>query len=145
MPKPISNRERLTYTVSDFTDDMANIDLEWEKLRVSLPVKLKTKEQAMASVKAAAENAWVPMRQAAGYMLDNKEYATGLTYIEKSIALEETWQNVWTKAQLLAGSGKYKDALMAAEKAQTLGLKNPSEFGAADDVKKALTDWKAKS
>ena len=144
-PKAEPNRERLAYMISDFTDDMANIDLEWEKVRVSLPVKLKTKEQALANVKATVDGAWQPMFAAARYMLENKDYPTGLTYIEKSIAVEETWQNDWMKAQLLAGSGKYKDALMAAEKAQALGQKNADAFGGADDVKKALTEWKGKS
>ena len=144
-PKAIAHRERLAYIISDATDDSVNIDLEWEKMRVSLPVKLKTKEQAMANVKSAADGAWVLMNRAAQYMLDAKDYATGLTYIEKSIAVEETWQNQWTRAQLLAASGKYKDASAAAEKAQALGQKNPNDFFGADDVKKGLSEWKGKS
>ena len=85
------------------------------------------------------------MNTAARYMLDAKDYPTGLTYIDKSIAMEETWQNQWTRAQLLAASGKYKDANLAAEKAKALGEKNPNDFYGADDVKKALTEWKGKS
>ena len=145
MPKAVAARERLAYLVADFTDDQANIDLEWEKVRVSLPVKLKTKEQSLANVKSAADGAWQTMNTAARYMLDAKDYPTGLTYIDKSIAMEETWQNQWTRAQLLAASGKYKDANLAAEKAKALGEKNPNDFYGADDVKKALTEWKGKS
>ena len=106
---------------------------------------MKTKEQALANVKAAADSAWQPMNTAARYMLDSKDFTTGLAYIEKSIAVEETWQNQWTKAQLLAGSGKYKDASAAAEKAMSIGSKNQQEFYGSDDVKKALADWKGKS
>lgn len=144
-PKAVPMRERLAYSVTDFTDDQANIDLEWEKIRVSLPVKLKTKEQALANVKAAAGSAWLPLNTAAKYMLETKDYPTGLTYIDKSIALEETWQNQWTRAQLLAASGKFKEAATAAEKAQTIGQKNAGVFFGADDIKKALTEWKGKS
>ena len=32
MPKAIAPRERLAYLISDFNDDSANIDMEWEKV-----------------------------------------------------------------------------------------------------------------
>lgn len=144
-PQAIPNRERLAYVVSNFTNEIANIDLEWEKVRVTLVVKLKTAEQAAANIKQAGESAWVPMMQAARYFLDAKDFAAGLGAIEKSILVQETWVNTWVKAQLLAGSGKYKDALVLAEKAQAMGAKIPADdFYAADDIKKALTEWKGK-
>ena len=37
-PKSIPSRERLTFLFSDFTDTSANLDLEWEKVRVSIPI-----------------------------------------------------------------------------------------------------------
>ena len=40
-PTRIPARERLTFIISDATDEGANIDLEWDKLRVSIPVKTK--------------------------------------------------------------------------------------------------------
>ncbi len=144
-PQAIPNRERLAFFVTNFTNDTANIDLEWEKVRVTLPVKLKTGEQAEANIKAAAEGAWQPMNQAARYYLEAKDYAKGLAAIDKSIATQETWLNTWVKAQLLAGSGKFKDALPFAQRAQELGEKVPPEsFFYAADIKKALTEWKGK-
>ena len=44
----------------------------------------------------------------------------------------------------LAGEGKYKDAYPLAEKAKTLGDAAGKDFFAADDVKKALAEWKNK-
>jgi hypothetical protein len=38
-PKAIAPRERMTFIFADFTDDSVNLDLEWEKVRVSLPIK----------------------------------------------------------------------------------------------------------
>lgn len=142
-PVAIPNRERLAYLVSNFTNDTASIDLEWEKVRVSLPVKLKTTEQATANIKEAVDTAWLPLHQASRYALDAKDYAAGLTYSERSIAIQETWSNTWARARLLAGLGKYKEALVAAERAQVLGAKEPEDFP-ADDVKKAMADWKPK-
>lgn len=143
-PQAIPNRERLVFLVTNFTNDAANIDLEWEKVRVTLPVKLKTADQAAANIKAAMDNAWQPMNQAARYALEAKDYANALVYVEKSLAIQETWLNLWVKAQVLAATGKKADALVLAEKAQTLGQQNPERFFYAADVKKALTEWKGK-
>jgi hypothetical protein len=40
-PKSVPARERLTFIFSDVTDDAATLDLEWEKVRISLPIKTK--------------------------------------------------------------------------------------------------------
>lgn len=141
-PTAIPNRERLAYAITNFTDDAANIDLEWEKVRVTLPVKLKTAEQAAANIKAQEENEWQAMNSAARYALEHKDYTNGLAWVDKSIATKETWFNTWVKAQLLAGSGKKADALVLAQKAQTLGNQTPDKFFFAEDVKKALVEWK---
>lgn len=143
-PQAIAARERLAYLVSNFTNESASIDLEWEKVRVSLPVKLKTAEQAAANIKAMAENPSAQMTQAARYYLEEKDFANALAFADKSIAISETWLNTWVKAQALAGQGKFKEALPLAEKANTLGQVKPESFFYAADVKKALTDWKGK-
>ncbi|MER2561256.1 MAG: DUF2911 domain-containing protein [Myxococcaceae bacterium] len=143
-PQAIAARERLAYLVSNFTNESASIDLEWEKVRVSLPVKLKTAEQAAANIKAMAENPSAQMTQAARYYLEEKDFANALAFADKSIAISETWLNTWVKAQALAGQGKFKEALPLAEKANTLGQVKPEGFFYAADVKKALTDWKGK-
>jgi hypothetical protein len=137
-------RERLAYSITNFTDDTASIDLEWEKLRLSLPVKLKTQEQAAANIKEASDASWIPMNNAARYFLDQKSYPAAREKVEASIAARETWLNTWTKAQILAGEGKYKEALPLADKAKTLGEQTPKDFFAADEVKKALVEWKNK-
>lgn len=142
-PKAISHRERLAYLVADFTDDAASLDLEWEKLRASLPIKLGTQAQALANIKAATDGAWAPLNSAARYMLETtKDYDAGLQLVDKSIASKEHWFNLWTKAELLNAKGKRKEALTYAEKAKQLGDKTPQAFFLADAVNKALKEWK---
>ena len=98
---------------------------------------------ALASIKAMTEGAWGPYNTAARYMLESvKDYDAGLQLVDKSIAAKEHWYNLWTKAQLLAAKGKYKDAMTYAQKAKALGDKTPQAFFMADDVNKALKDWK---
>jgi hypothetical protein len=144
-PQAIPSRERLAYLIGNFNDDSASLDLEWEKVRVSLPIKLSTADQALANINAATEASWAPLNQAARYMLETKkDYDAGLALVEKSLALKEDWFNVWTKASLLAAKKDYANAYPLAEKAKTLGDSNKERFFAADDVSKALAEWKGK-
>jgi hypothetical protein len=144
-PKAAPHRERMTFLFSDFTDDKASLDLEWEKLRVSIPIKVATNQQALANIKTTLDGTWRTYALAARYMLETKGYDAGLTYIDQSLALKEDWFNVWIKASLLAAKGNYKDALAHADKANQLGQKvPPGAFFLQDDVKKALVDWKKK-
>ncbi len=145
-PQAAPSRERLTFLFADFTDDTASLQLEWEKLRVTIPIKTKTSEQAIANIKAATTNAWRPLNASARYYLDRKDYDAGLPLVEKSLQLQEEWLNLFTKAQLLAGKGRVKEAISLAEKAQALGGKAvPADsFFMAAEVKKTLGEWRAK-
>ncbi|PZR10752.1 MAG: hypothetical protein DI536_18925 [Archangium gephyra] len=142
-PQPIGNRERLVYLVTNFDNAQAHIDLEWEKVRVTLPVKLKTAEQAAANIKAL-DNQAGQYTSAARYYLEEKDYANAVVYADKSIAAQESWLAYWVKAQALSGQKKFKEALPLAEKANALGSQTPERYFFAADVKKALTEWKGK-
>ncbi len=143
-PEPIANRERLVYLITNATNDGASLDLEWEKVRLSVPVKVGTDAQVAATVKGLEDNAWMPANAVARYYLEQKkDYAQGLVWADRSLKAKEEWFNVWTKAQLLAAQGKTKDAHPLAVKAQQLGEKAPpGRFFFADEVKKAVVDWK---
>ena len=145
-PRAIPHRERLAYVIADFTNDGASMDLEWEKVRVSLPIKLNTDVQALANIKSMTDRAWVPYTSAARYMLETKkDYDAGLQLVDKSLAIKEDWFNLWTKAELLHAKGKTREAYNLAEKANQLGQKEPDRYFLADQVKKALVEWKGKS
>ncbi len=143
-PQMAPMREHLAYIFSDFNNGGATLDLEWEKVRVPIAIKTNTDAQAAANIKAAVDGAWMPYNQAARYMLEqSKDYEQGLKLVDQSLAIKEDWLNVFTKAQLLAAKGHYKEALPLAEKAKELGDKAP-RFFYADEVKKALAEWKNK-
>jgi uncharacterized protein YjlB len=143
-PEAIPLRERLAYLVTDFDNQQATLALEWEKVRIAVPIKLGTDAQVAASLKGYEDGAWMPYNQAARYQFEQKkDFDAGLALVEKSLRIKEDWFNLWTKAQLLAAKGKFKDALPLAQKAQQLGEKAP-RFFAADEVKKALAEWKTK-
>jgi hypothetical protein len=137
-------RERLAFIFSNMTDDKASLDLEWEKLRLSIPIGVATAQQALANVTSAVDNGWRVYANAARYMLETKkDYEVGLKYVDQSLGLKEDWFNDWIKAELLAAKGSYKEAVATAEKAEALGTKNGNFFLEAE-VKKGLVDWKKK-
>lgn len=115
-------RERMSFLFSDTTDDSTNLDLEWEKLRVRLPIRLDTRAHVMAGVDKAVSDAWRPQFVAARYLLDTGgDLDRALELVTGSIAIKATWWNHWIKAQILGKQGKKADALAAAQKAQSLG------------------------
>lgn len=143
-PTPQPMRERLAYAIQDFSNDAANIDLEWEKVRVRLPIKLATEQQVAATLKNLEENPGSAFTSAARYELEQKkDYEAGLKYADKALSMGPDWLAYWTKAQLLAAKNNYKEAVVNAEKANELGQKS-ARFFFADEVKKALTDWPKK-
>ena len=143
-PETIAPRERMTFIFSETSDDGTRLDLEWERTRASLPIRVGTDQQVTASIALLEKTGWRPWNQAAAFMLQKKDYDAGLRLVDQSIKLGEQWSNTWTRAQLLAGKGQYREARAAAERAQQLGAKDPQGFNAADEVKKALADWKTR-
>ena len=144
-PKASPFRERLAYLVTDFNDDKASLDLEWEKVKLSIPIGVSTATQAMANIQAAVDGTWRTYANAARYMLENKkDFDAGLKYVDQSLALKEDWFNVWIKAQLLAAKKNFKEASTLADRSFQLGQKEGPGFFAQDEVKKALAEWKKK-
>ena len=66
-------RERLAFIFSNMTDDKASLDLEWEKLRLSIPIGVGTSQQALANITTATDNTWRTYANAARYMLETKK------------------------------------------------------------------------
>jgi hypothetical protein len=144
-PTAAPMRERLAFIFSNMSDDKASLDLEWEKLRLSIPIGVGTAQQALANITSAVNGTWRVYANAARYMLETaKDYDAGLKYADQSLALKEEWFNLWIKAQLLAAKGNLKDAVATGEKAQALGAKAGGGFFLEADVKKGLADWKKK-
>ncbi len=140
----IPSRDRLAYLFSNTTDTDTSLDLEWEKMRISVPIKTGTAEQAAQNIKDAIENAWRPHANAARYLNDNsKDQATALKYVDASIAIDNNWFNNWVKAEILNKQGNVAEARKHAQVAMDLGTKDPNFFF-KDAVAKALATWKAK-
>jgi hypothetical protein len=122
-PQPLTEpRERLAYHFDDATDDSVSLDLEWEKLRVRVPITVDTKAHVAASIDKALADAWRPHFASARYLLDSGgDLGEALRLIDTSIGIKPTWWNNWIRAQVLAKQGKKPDAVKAARRAAELG------------------------
>jgi len=146
-PTAIAERERLAFLFSNTTDDSTRLDLEWAKLRVSIPIQVDTHTYALGNIQKAVDDAWRPHFASARWLLENGgDLQVALGYIDTSIGIKPTWWNNWVKAQILAKQGHTADAVAAAEQAQTLGKGDPVfEAVFKEDVAKAIANWKKKS
>lgn len=140
--RPTQHRERLTFVFSDFTDDRTSLDLEWEKLRVSVTIRTNTAQQVLTGI-ADLESTWRSYANAARFMLETKkDFDTGLKYANQSLALKEDWYTLWIKAALLAAKHDYRAAADNAQRAYDLGQQLGDGFILEPELKKALADWR---
>jgi hypothetical protein len=107
-------------------------------------VKALTVEKARAAVAAAKPDDWLTPLQAANYVFlndDTANTAEAMGWLEQSIKVKETFQNLYSKARVLAAQGKTQEAVATGEKALALGKQAKANTA---DLEKRLAEWKAK-
>lgn len=140
--EPAPRRERVTFLFSDFTDTRATLDLEWETLRVRIPIEAQTETQISNELRWL-DGAWRHYAEAARFFLEKRtDFASGLRYADQSIALRENSYNRWLKASLLAAQGDYLHAREEAERALVLGRAAGDEFKVDRQIEQALPVWR---
>ena len=97
--KPAAAREHLAFLFSDFDEDKATLDLEWAKVRVSIPIATNTTQQVLAGIEEL-DNAWRSYANAARFMLETrKDFDAGLKYADRSLAMKDDWYTHWIVAR----------------------------------------------
>ena len=143
------NQEWLMYSFDPVTDNSAQVNIRWEKVRVPFTVEVKdvkalTLAKMRAAVAAAKPDDWRTPLQAANYVFlneDKMDPTEAIGWLEQSIKVKETFGNLYSKARLLAAQGKTQEAIATGEKALVLG--NEAKANTAD-LEKRLGEWKAK-
>jgi len=142
------NQEWLEYSFDPVTDDSAQVNIRWEK--VSVPFTVKVPDVAattMAHLKNAVSTAkpddWRTPLRAANYLLSNQnpaDDAQGMAWLEQSIKVKETFQNLATKATALYKAGKKEEAIALGEQAVQKGKADKVDTAGFE---KRLADMKA--
>lgn len=143
------NKEWLEYSIDPVTDNTAQVNIRWEKVRVPFTVEVKdVKAVALAKARAAVASAkpddWNTPLQASNYAFsipDKADAAEATAWLEQSIKIKETYQNLSAKARLLAKLGNTGDAVLVGEKALIMGKAAKAN---TTNLEKDLAEWKAK-
>ena len=143
------NQEWLMFSFDPVTNNSAQVNIRWEKLRVPFTVEVKdvkalTLTKMRAAVAAAKPDDWRTPLQAANYVFlseDKMDPTEAIGWLEQSIKVKETFGNLYSKARLLAAQGKTQEAITIGEKALVLGKEAKANTA---DLEKRLGEWKAK-
>jgi tetratricopeptide (TPR) repeat protein len=130
-PRAAEMKEALAYEVDDVTPDSAVISLRWEKLAVPFKVEVNTHEivaqNLHAQLRGLAQYTWDGWDDAANYFLSNKyNLEEALKYEDRSIGVEERYDNLINKSRILDAMNRKDEATVARNKA--LGMANVTQL-----------------
>ena len=142
------NEEWLTYTFDPVGDDSAQVNIRWEKVNVPFTVKVPdVAATTMTKLKATVGNAkpddWRTVMQAGNYLINNQDPADdaqGMAWLDQSIKVKETFQNLAAKANALYKAGKKEEAVALGEQAVQRGKTDKVD---TTNFEKRLADMKA--
>ena len=142
------NQEWLEYNFNPVTEDSAQVNIRWEK--ISVPFTIKVADVAattMAHLKNAVSTAkaddWRTPLRAGNYLLSNQnsaDDAQGMAWLDQSIKVKETFQNLAAKANALYKAGKKEEAVALGEQAVQKGKADKVD---TTSFEKRLADMKA--
>lgn len=116
------NVETFTINVADITASSANVQLDWEKTRVSFNVVADIDAKIMKNIESSIEKDNRPYFQAASYYYENnKDMNKALEWVNK--AAEQNPTAFWIlhlKAKIQVKQKDYKGAVESAEKSMAL-------------------------
>jgi len=121
-PRPAEMQEALAYEVDDVTPTSAVFTLRWEKLAVPFKVDVDTKEivaqNLHSQLRGLAQYTWDGWDDAANYFLTNKyNLEEALKYEDRSIGVEERYENLMNKSRILDALNRKDEATVARNKA----------------------------
>jgi tetratricopeptide (TPR) repeat protein len=130
-PQPAEFHEALAYDFDDVQPDSTVMTMRWEKIAVPVKIGVNTNEVVEASLRnqmrGLAQYTWDGWDDAANYLLTAKtDYSEALEYSNKSIQVEQRYDNLMTKSKVLAAMGQQQEA--DATKTKALAMANATQL-----------------
>jgi hypothetical protein len=121
-PRTADMHEALTYDFDELKPDSTVVVMQWEKVAVPFKVSVNVHDVVQASVKTQLRNisqfTWFGWDEAATYLLAEKyDLDDALKYSNKSIEIEDRFDNEMTKAGILKALNRPDEAQAAEKKA----------------------------
>jgi tetratricopeptide (TPR) repeat protein len=138
------NQEWLMYSFDPVTDNSAQVNIRWEKLKVPFTVEVKDVKAAWRA-KADATIAANPTNEVLQLQVANtyagwKNYEEALKFVDQSIKTKETFRNLSARANILWAAGRKEEAMAAADVAIAKGKADKVDTAAFE---KRVADMKA--
>lgn len=136
--------ENFTIDFSDVTSSKGNLNIYWEKTKVSVNLEHDYREKAMANIEEAlkAPDATHNAYESAAefYMDNNLDAKQALAWARKSVEMKEVFWNVYTLSRALKLNGMDDQALKAAQR--SLALSEEANYKTYIDLnKKNIEEW----
>lgn len=143
-----AHQEWLSFSFDPVTEDSAQVNLRWEKVNVPFTIKVPdvaslTLTKLKTTVGEAKPDDWRTPMQAGMYLVNNNnpaDDAQGLAWLDQSIKVKETFQNLSNKANALYKLGRKEEAFALAEQAIQRGKADKVD---TTNFEKRLADMKA--
>jgi len=147
-PQSAPDEEWMRFSFENLSMNGADLVLRWEKLRIAIPIEVKTHDHAMANIRAALAEAkaddWQTPYRAAQYCFNaGVNHDEAMAWAEKAVATQETYFNLRLLADMKMKAGKAKEAIAAAEKAIKVGKADPDKPDTGPTETK-LSEWKSR-
>ncbi len=140
-PEAAEFKERMMFYFGNFKENSMDIILHWEKLKISFKVEVDLHSLVLAEAKNAIN--WRTPYQASRYLIENDlDLSLARRWINVSLAIQETYWNNITHAQLLKKEGESKQAIKALEKAIEMGKSMEQPPYNLSETEALLAEWK---
>ena len=114
-PSAVEFTEYLRYEFDDPNPDNVKLNLYWEKIKAGVAITVDVKKTTVESIRKQLQNSarftWTGYNSAAMYCLENNtNLDEALQWANSSVQSEPRYENLDTKAQLLAKLGRKQEA-----------------------------------
>lgn len=135
--------ETFTIGVNNLRNNGADLEIMWEYTKVIVPIMVDTETKVLKAIETTMDGPAANDYNAAAryYYEEKKDMAQALVWVDK--ALEKGGEKFWIlrlKANILAELGRYKDAIMVAEKSTDLAKKEGNEDYPRMNTK-SIAEW----
>ena len=121
-PHPAEFEEALAYTFEDLKPDSAAATLRWEKIAVPFHISADVNAIVLRSMQNQLRNTggftWAGFDEAANWLIDaNQNLDQAMKWEDRSIQIEERFENLLGKSMILEEQGKKQEATAMKTKA----------------------------
>jgi hypothetical protein len=143
-PQPADAREMMTFSFDGVTDTSATAVLHWAETKVPFSITVNTPEvvRAQASEAMASVEDWEQPLKYVGYALRKDILLDdALDWVNRSLEMEEHYQNLRLKAHVLAAREQYGPAVETARAALERAASMDDPPGTVDDLRSQVEQW----